>query len=158
MLQRYVTSPRMLAFLHISMLSYEKLTSFLSAIYPIFVHFNPDSSHYLLETAAWFGHFTSKPPLKMYVSRGRQVCILDLEEKDLPAIAYRVSEDLFKEDLIRESDKGPLMRMLLVRHRHVNEQHDRRFGFTKNKHSYTSLQVFIHFFVLSGSESMPKSG
>uniref|UniRef100_A0AAR5Q1D6 Anion exchange protein n=1 Tax=Dendroctonus ponderosae TaxID=77166 RepID=A0AAR5Q1D6_DENPD len=68
------------------------------------------------------------------------VCILDLEEKDLPAIAYRVSEELFKEDLITESDKGPLMRMLLVRHRHVNEQHDRRFGFTKNKHSYTSLQ------------------
>ncbi|XP_050301668.1 anion exchange protein 2 isoform X2 [Anthonomus grandis grandis] len=68
------------------------------------------------------------------------VCILDLEEKDLPAIAYRVSEDLFKEDLIREDDKGPLMRALLVRHRHVNEQHDRRFGFTKNKHSYASLQ------------------
>ncbi|XP_048525928.1 band 3 anion transport protein [Dendroctonus ponderosae] len=70
------------------------------------------------------------------------VCILDLEEKDLPAIAYRVSEELFKEDLITESDKGPLMRMLLVRHRHVNEQHDRRFGFTKNKHSYTSLQSY----------------
>lgn len=71
----------------------------------------------------------------------RKVCILDLEEKDLPAIAYRVTEDLFKEDLIREMDKGPLIRMLLVRHRHVNDQQDRRFGFAKNKHSYTSLQV-----------------
>ncbi|CAH1133077.1 unnamed protein product [Ceutorhynchus assimilis] len=70
------------------------------------------------------------------------VCILDLEEKDMPAIAYRVTEELFKEDLIRENDKGPLMRMLLVRHRHVNEQHERRFGFTKNKHSYTSLQSY----------------
>ncbi|KAL1517283.1 hypothetical protein ABEB36_001068 [Hypothenemus hampei] len=71
------------------------------------------------------------------------VCILDLEEKDLPAIAYRVSEELFKEDLIRENDKGPLMRMLLLRHRHVNEQHhDRRFGFSRNKHSYTSLQSY----------------
>ncbi|XP_066250292.1 band 3 anion transport protein isoform X2 [Euwallacea similis] len=70
------------------------------------------------------------------------VCILDLEEKDLPAIAYRVSEDLFKEDLIREEDKALLMRILLVRHRHVNEPQDRRFGFTRNKHSYASLQSY----------------
>lgn len=78
------------------------------------------------------------------------MCILDLEEKDLPAIAYRVSEDLFKEDLIREEDKALLMRVLLVRHRHVNEQHDRRFGFTRNKHSYASLQVSL-FSVVSRS-------
>lgn len=67
------------------------------------------------------------------------VC-LDMEERDLPAIAYRISEDLYKEDLIREDDKAKIMRMLLLRHRHVNEHHDRRFGFHK-KHSYTSLQV-----------------
>ncbi|XP_065160163.1 band 3 anion transport protein isoform X3 [Atheta coriaria] len=66
------------------------------------------------------------------------VC-LDMEERDLPAIAYRISEDLYKEDLIREDDKAKIMRMLLLRHRHVNEHHDRRFGFHK-KHSYTSLQ------------------
>ncbi|XP_060535032.1 band 3 anion transport protein isoform X2 [Cylas formicarius] len=67
------------------------------------------------------------------------VVILDLEEKDLPAIAYRVSEDLFKEDLVREEDKARIMRILLVRHRHVNEHHERGFRFPK-KHSYTSLQ------------------
>ncbi|KAK9877218.1 hypothetical protein WA026_016966 [Henosepilachna vigintioctopunctata] len=65
--------------------------------------------------------------------------LLDMEERDLPAIAYRVTEDLYKEDLIREEDKGKIMRTLLLRHRHVNEHHDRGFRFTK-KHSYASLQ------------------
>lgn len=65
--------------------------------------------------------------------------VLDMEERDLPAIAYRVSEELYKEDLIREEDKAKIMRALLLRHRHVNEPHDSRFRFTK-KHSYTSLQ------------------
>ncbi|KAF5295459.1 hypothetical protein FQR65_LT10447 [Abscondita terminalis] len=64
---------------------------------------------------------------------------LDMEERDLPGIAYRVCEDLYKEDLIREEDKAPLMRILLLRHRHVNEHHDRGFRFSR-KHSYTSLQ------------------
>ncbi|KAK4877761.1 hypothetical protein RN001_010267 [Aquatica leii] len=64
---------------------------------------------------------------------------LDMEEKELPGIAYRVCEDLYKEDLIREDDKAPLMRILLLRHRHVNEHHDRGFRFSR-KQSYTSLQ------------------
>lgn len=67
------------------------------------------------------------------------VC-LDMEEKDLPAIAYRVTEDLYKEDLIREEDKAKIMRVLLLRHRHVNEHHEKSFRFPK-KYSYTSLQV-----------------
>ncbi|XP_018565326.1 band 3 anion transport protein isoform X2 [Anoplophora glabripennis] len=67
--------------------------------------------------------------------------VLDMEEKDLPAIAYRISEDLFREDLIKEEDKAKIMRVLLLRHRHVNEHHDKGFRFTtRNKHSYTSLQ------------------
>ncbi|XP_044763391.1 anion exchange protein 3 isoform X2 [Coccinella septempunctata] len=65
--------------------------------------------------------------------------LLDMEERDLPAIAYRVTEDLYREDLIREEDKAKLMRTLLLRHRHVNESHDKGFRFTK-KHSYASLQ------------------
>lgn len=68
------------------------------------------------------------------------IVVLDLEERDLPAIGYRVSEELFREDLIREEDKSQLMRVLLLRHRHVNDHQERRFGFTKNKYSYTSLQ------------------
>lgn len=66
--------------------------------------------------------------------------ILDMEEKDLAAITYRFTEDLYKEDLIREEDKAKIMRVLLLRHRHVNEHHDRGFKFSK-KQSYTSLQV-----------------
>lgn len=63
-----------------------------------------------------------------------------MEEKDLPAIAYRVTEELFKEEFIREEDKGKIIRALLLRHRHVNEPQDRGFRFPK-KQSYTSLQV-----------------
>lgn len=67
--------------------------------------------------------------------------ILDMEEKDLPGIAYRISEELYKEDLITESDKAKIMRVLLLKHRHVHESHDRGgFRFPK-KQSYTSLQV-----------------
>lgn len=68
--------------------------------------------------------------------------ILDMEERDLPAIAYRISEEMYKEDLIREEDKAKIMRALLLRHRHVNEHHERGFKFTK-KHSYASLQVRV---------------
>ncbi|XP_049819810.1 band 3 anion transport protein isoform X3 [Aethina tumida] len=67
------------------------------------------------------------------------VVCLDMEEKDLPAIAYRVTEELFKEEFIREEDKGKIIRALLLRHRHVNEPQDRGFRFPK-KQSYTSLQ------------------
>ncbi|VEN37081.1 unnamed protein product, partial [Callosobruchus maculatus] len=66
--------------------------------------------------------------------------ILDMEEKELPAIAYRICEELFKDDLIKEEDKGKIMRTLLARHRHVNDHHDRGFRFSNKKHSYTSLQ------------------
>ncbi|KAJ8957007.1 hypothetical protein NQ318_012174 [Aromia moschata] len=66
--------------------------------------------------------------------------ILDMEEKDLPAITYRISEDLYREDLIKEEDKAKIMRALLLRHRHVNDHHDRGFRFSNKKHSYTSLQ------------------
>ncbi|CAH1989911.1 unnamed protein product [Acanthoscelides obtectus] len=66
--------------------------------------------------------------------------ILDMEEKELPAIAYRICEELFKDDLVKEEDKGKIMRTLLLRHRHVNDHHDRGFRFSNKKHSYTSLQ------------------
>lgn len=77
------------------------------------------------------------------------VVCLDMEEKDLPAIAYRITEELFKEDLISEEDKAKLMRVLLLRHRHVNEHTERGFRFPK-KQSYASLQVSKHpiFFLL----------
>ncbi|KAJ0183991.1 hypothetical protein K1T71_000414 [Dendrolimus kikuchii] len=54
--------------------------------------------------------------------------LLDLDEKDLPGVAYR------------EDDKPVVMRSLLLRHRHV---HDDRFRFSisgKKQASYTSLQ------------------
>lgn len=69
------------------------------------------------------------------------VVLLDLEEKDLPGVAYRVSEQMVVDELIQDSDKPMIMRALLLRHRHVNE-HDRGFRFVKRHNSsYASLQV-----------------
>ncbi|XP_032599357.1 anion exchange protein 3 isoform X3 [Drosophila grimshawi] len=71
------------------------------------------------------------------------VVLLDLNEKDLPAVAYRVVEQMVVDDLIDINDKPSVMRSLLLRHRHVNE-HQGVLPFTKRKHSsYTSLQHLI---------------
>ncbi|PSN30594.1 Anion exchange protein 2 [Blattella germanica] len=68
------------------------------------------------------------------------VVLLDLEEKDLPGVAYRVVEQMVIDELIEPEDKPTVMRALLLRHRHVNE-HDRfRFGMKRTFSSYTSLQ------------------
>ncbi|EDW40926.1 anion exchange protein 3 isoform X4 [Drosophila sechellia] len=68
------------------------------------------------------------------------VVLLDLNEKDLPAVAYRVVEQMVIEDLIDINDKPSVMRSLLLRHRHVNE-HQGVLPFAKRKYnSYTSLQ------------------
>lgn len=67
--------------------------------------------------------------------------LLDLDEKDLPGVAYRVVEGMVADGLIEEDDKPVVMRSLLLRHRHV---HDERFRFSisgKKQASYTSLQV-----------------
>ncbi|KAL9905640.1 band 3 anion transport protein isoform X5 [Glossina fuscipes] len=78
------------------------------------------------------------------------VVLLDLNEKDLPAVAYRVVEQMVVEDLIHVNDKPAVMRSLLLRHRHVNE-HQSVLPFTKRKYnSYTSLQN------LSGDEKKIK--
>ncbi|XP_066588626.1 band 3 anion transport protein isoform X2 [Prorops nasuta] len=69
------------------------------------------------------------------------VVLLDLEEKDLPGLAYRVVEQMVVEELILPEDRPVVMRALLLRHRHVHE-HERgfRFGGKRTYSSYTSLQ------------------
>ncbi|CAK9798177.1 Anion exchange protein 2 [Anthophora quadrimaculata] len=69
------------------------------------------------------------------------VVLLDLEERDLPGLAYRVVEQMVVEELILPDDRPVVMRALLLRHRHVHD-HDRgfRFGGKRNYSSYTSLQ------------------
>ncbi|XP_039229898.1 anion exchange protein 2 isoform X1 [Drosophila yakuba] len=82
------------------------------------------------------------------------VVLLDLNEKDLPAVAYRVVEQMVIEDLIDINDKPSVMRSLLLRHRHVNE-HQGVLPFTKRKYnSYTSLQQLIpKSFLWMGADS-----
>ncbi|XP_017752632.1 PREDICTED: band 3 anion transport protein isoform X2 [Eufriesea mexicana] len=69
------------------------------------------------------------------------VVLLDLEERDLPGLAYRVVEQMVVEELILAEDRPVVMRALLLRHRHVHD-HDRGFRFSgkRNYSSYTSLQ------------------
>ncbi|XP_032573713.1 anion exchange protein 3 isoform X5 [Drosophila sechellia] len=82
------------------------------------------------------------------------VVLLDLNEKDLPAVAYRVVEQMVIEDLIDINDKPSVMRSLLLRHRHVNE-HQGVLPFAKRKYnSYTSLQQLIpKSFLWMGADS-----
>lgn len=73
------------------------------------------------------------------------VVLLDLEEKDLPGVAYRVCEQMVIDELIQEKDKPVIMRALLLRHKHVN---DHPVGFAskfvkRHNASYSSLQVFF---------------
>ncbi|CAG9801018.1 unnamed protein product [Chironomus riparius] len=74
------------------------------------------------------------------------VVLMDLEEKDLPGVAYRVVEQMVIEDLIHPDDKASIMRALLLRHRHVNDHTHGSFHFgPKRKYSsYSSLQN-LHF-------------
>ncbi|XP_063703207.1 anion exchange protein 3 isoform X2 [Culicoides brevitarsis] len=69
------------------------------------------------------------------------VVLLDLDEKDLPGIAYRVVEQMVIDELITEDDKPTLLRALLLRHRHVNEHSHGtfNFGLKKKYSSYSSL-------------------
>ncbi|CAG9138075.1 unnamed protein product [Plutella xylostella] len=69
------------------------------------------------------------------------VVLLDLEEKDLPGIATRVTEKMVSEGLIEADDQQLVISCLLKRHKHV---HDGGFRFSisgRKLSSYTSLQV-----------------
>lgn len=71
------------------------------------------------------------------------VVLLDLEEKDLPGVAYRVTEQMVTDELIKEADKPVIMRALLLRHKHVNDHQQSFAGRFVKRHnsSYSSLQV-----------------
>ncbi|KAI5701573.1 hypothetical protein M8J75_010969 [Diaphorina citri] len=67
------------------------------------------------------------------------VILLDLEEKDLPGVAYRVVEQMVTDELIGPDDRHTVMRALLLKHRHVHD-HERFRFMRRNTSSYTSLQ------------------
>lgn len=76
--------------------------------------------------------------------------LLDLEEKDLPGVIYRVVEQMVVEELINQEDKAAVMRLLLLPHKHVQQDHDKFSRFIRrNTSSYTSLTVIFFFFINS---------
>uniref|UniRef100_A0A182P114 Anion exchange protein n=1 Tax=Anopheles epiroticus TaxID=199890 RepID=A0A182P114_9DIPT len=84
--------------------------------------------------------FHSLLNLQHCLSKG--VVLMDLEEKDLSSVAYRVVEQMAIDELIHEDDKAVLMRAILLRHRHIKDRTHGAFSFGPNRlySSYTSLQ------------------
>ncbi|XP_050526448.1 anion exchange protein 2 isoform X2 [Daktulosphaira vitifoliae] len=71
------------------------------------------------------------------------VILLDLEENNLPGIIYRVVEQMAVEELINTEDKAAVMRLLLLRHRHVQQDGEKFSRFIRrNTASYSSLTSF----------------
>lgn len=75
------------------------------------------------------------------------VVLFDVEEQDLPGTAYKIVEQMVKEDLIHRDDKAQIMRALLGRHRHVTSFGGFHFG--RRKSSYNSMQVSLVFLLES---------
>lgn len=81
------------------------------------------------------------------MSQGPKLCfifigvvILDLEERDLSGVVFRVVEQMVMEELILAEDKSSVIRALMLRHRPVDSERF-RFSVRRNTLAYTSLQV-----------------
>lgn len=71
------------------------------------------------------------------------VVMMDVEESDLAGAAYKIVEQMVLEDVIHKEDRGAIMRVLMLRHRHVNSYAGFHFGRRKNS-SHGSLLVSFH--------------
>ena len=67
--------------------------------------------------------------------------MLDLEEKEMPGVAYRLVEELSSKGLIKPDESPLLMRALLLKHKHVQEPERSWFGLRRINTSAVSLQV-----------------
>jgi len=68
--------------------------------------------------------------------------MLDIEEKDMPGVAYRIVEELSAKALIKQEESPLLMRALLLKHRHVQEQEASWFKLRRsNTSSASALNV-----------------
>lgn len=74
------------------------------------------------------------------------IIMLDMEERDMPGIAYRLVEDFAGKGLIRSEESPMLMRALLLKHKHVQEFDRGWFGLRRINTSVVSLQV-VHPFL-----------
>jgi hypothetical protein len=69
------------------------------------------------------------------------IIMLDMEEHDMPGVAYRVVEELASKNLIRQDESPMLMRALLLKHKHVNDNPVGWFGLKRINTSVVSLQA-----------------
>ncbi|XP_026322255.1 anion exchange protein 2 isoform X3 [Hyposmocoma kahamanoa] len=88
------------------------------------------------------------------------VVLMDLDERDLPGVAYRVAESMVAEGLIGADDEPAVMRSLLLRHRHVHDGRPRFSisGAIRKHSSYTSLQSLVDARRRRSSHAMPAGG
>ncbi|XP_031622600.1 anion exchange protein 3 isoform X2 [Contarinia nasturtii] len=83
--------------------------------------------------------FHSLLNLRLFLDQG--IVLLDLEARDFPSVVYKVLETMESKELIHHDDLPKLLRALLLRHRHVNENTSAfPFGSRRKFSSYTSLQ------------------
>lgn len=66
--------------------------------------------------------------------------MMDVDSCDLAGAAYKIVEQMVIDDIIHKEDKGAIMRVLMLRHRHVNSYGGFHFGRRKNS-SHGSLMV-----------------
>lgn len=70
--------------------------------------------------------------------------LLDLEERDLAGIAYKVVENMVVTDQLHPDNRGAVMRALLLRHRHVHQSSFAQFAMRRNNSGYGSLNLLSH--------------
>ncbi|CAG0879882.1 unnamed protein product [Darwinula stevensoni] len=67
------------------------------------------------------------------------VVLLDMDAEDLPGIMNRTVEQMVISDLIHPEDKGAILRLLLLKHKHVDDHEGLIFRLRRNAHSSASL-------------------
>lgn len=100
--------------------------------------------------------FHSLLSLRKCIEQG--TVLLDLEEKDLPGIAYRIVENMVITDQIKSEQRGAVMRALLLRHRHVNERNFAPFGLRRNYSGYSNLYLAGHDKYKSSPKTISSNG
>ncbi|XP_035714633.1 band 3 anion transport protein isoform X1 [Folsomia candida] len=89
--------------------------------------------------------FHSLINLRQLIESG--VTLLDLQERDLPGVAYRAVEAFVLKELIRPEEKAFVMRNILLKHKHVNENDSPwKFNLRRNttaNGSLTSLHAMM---------------
>ncbi|KAL4635643.1 anion exchange protein 3 isoform X1 [Arapaima gigas] len=97
--------------------------------------------------------FRSLLELRRTISHG--AVLLDLDQTNLPGMAHLVVETMIISDQIRAEDRAAVLRALLLKHSHPNDEKE---SFFPRNHSVHSLGSFHHNHNHVGDTSLPLVG